>query len=507
MNPDVTTLGQALREIAGRHPDKTALIGAERAITWAALDAEVDHLAALFAALGIGRGDVVGLCTTKRPEVVVTFLALARLGAVAAPINFKLETARIVDQFDVAKIRGLLLEPRFDDVIAPVVHQISGRIVYVGGEGRYAGRPYEDVAKVPALGPLDVSPADVCYLNYTSGTTGRPKGAEHTHAQILWNARSGVEGLGFGPDDVFMGMFSVFAHPHELFHRALLTGATCVVVDTMSPRIVLDLVAKHSVTWMMAVPSFYEMMLDQGAGATDTGSLRVLESGGAWVSSDTLDRMERAFGCGFMPVWGSTETCGVALAMRPDRHRKAGATGAAVAHYEVSLRDDHGRVVARGEPGELWVRGPAVSTGYVGMPEDTAAAFVDGWYRTGDLARLDDDGFFWFVGRRHDMLKVGGIRVFPLEIEQVLYAHPAIAEAVVVRAEERVRGEVPRAVVRLLPGRTVTATELKAFCRGHLATYKVPRLVEIWTDIPKLPNGKIDRRAVEASPPAPEPRA
>ena len=126
-----------------------------------------------------------------------------------------------------------------------------------------------------------------------------------------------------------MGMFSVFAHPHVLFHRALLTGATCVVVDTLSPRIALDLVAKHRVTWMMAVPSFYEMMLDQGQGA-DTSSLRVLESGGAWVSPDTLGRMERAFGCGFMPVWGSTETCGVALAMRPDRPRKAGATGAVV---------------------------------------------------------------------------------------------------------------------------------------------------------------------------------
>lgn len=503
MNPDSTTLWDALVDAARRFPDRPALIGAERALSWGALRDEVERVAGLCWALGVRPGDAVGLCLSKRPEVVVAFLALARLGAIAAPVNFKLEIGHLVDQFQVADLRAVFLEARFDDVIAPVAAQVAGRCVYVGLRGRYAGADWAAIEAAPACPAPPPAPRDPVYYNYTSGTTGRPKGAIHTHAEVLWNARSGVESLGFGPDDVFLGMFSVFAHPHELFHRALLTGAACVVVDTLSPRVVCDLIDAHGVTWMMAVPSFYEMMLDQlpeGRGGR-LRSLRVLESGGAWVSADTLHRMEAAFGASFMPVWGSTETCGVVLALLPGGPRVPGTTGRVVFPYEIAVRDDHGRDVAAGETGELLVRGPAVSRGYVGMPDETAAAFRDGWYHTGDLVTRDAEGNCSFVGRHHDMLKVGGIRVFPLEIERVLLAHPAVAEAVVVRAEERVRGEVPRAIVRLRSGVPADPSALRAFCRDHLALYKVPRLLEIWSDLPRLPNGKIDRQAIASSPP------
>lgn len=503
MDPTRVTLGEQLRETASRYPEKVALIGAERTLTWAELDAEVDRVALLLEQMGVGPGDAFGLCTNKRPEVVVTFLALGRLGAIAAPVNFKLEIARIVDQFETGSIKGVLLEAMYDDIADPLLHRVDDRVVYVGDKGRHFGRAYDDHRAMPAQRvdrPVKIT--DPVYYNYTSGTTGRSKAAVETHENIQWNSLSGVDGLGFREDDVFLCMFSVFSHPHELFNRALLTGSTCVVVDTMSPRVVCQLVEQHKVTWMMAVPSFYEMMLEHvGAGQFDVSSLRVLESGGAWVSPDTLDRLESRFGCGFMPVWGSTETCGVALAMRPDQPRKKGATGKAVAHYDVGVFDDHGRQVPDGEQGEMWVRGPAVAKGYLNMPEETAHAFRDGWYRTSDLVRRDSDGFFFFVGRKHDMLKVGGIRVFPLEIEQVLVRHPAVLEAVVVRAEERVRGEVPRAIIRVRDGESLTAQDVKAFCREHLAVYKVPRIVEFWERIPKLPNGKIDRKAVEATPP------
>jgi long-chain acyl-CoA synthetase len=459
-------------------------------------------MAAVWASLGIGRGDAVGLCTSKRPEVVVAFLALARLGAIAAPVNFKLEPARIVDQFDTGQLKGLLLEDRLDDIAGLVLHQVARRIVYVGPRGRYAGPSWDEVRETPVQPPdIQVLPSDPVYYNYTSGTTGRPKAAVATHRSVLWNALSGIDGLGFGAGETFLGMFSVFSHPHELFHRALVTGATCVVVDTMSPRVVCQLVADHRVTWMMAVPSFYEMMLEHiAADAFDVSSLRVLESGGAWVSPDTLERLESRFGCSFMPVWGSTETNGVALAMRPFRPRKAGATGQVVAHYEAEVFDEHGRPARVGETGELWVRGPSLALGYVGMREETEQAFQDGWYRTADLVRRDDDGFFFFVGRKYDMLKVGGIRVFPLEIEQVLIAHPGVAEVVVVRAEERVRGEVPRAIIRRTAGEPVSEADIRVFCREHLAVYKMPRTIEFWESIPKLPNGKIDRKAVEVTP-------
>jgi acyl-CoA synthetase (AMP-forming)/AMP-acid ligase II len=311
------------------------------------------------------------------------------------------------------------------------------------------------------------------------------------------NALSGIEGLGFTGSDVFFGMFSVFSHPHELFHRSLLVGGPAVIVDTQSPRVVCETVARYRVTWLMAVPSFYEMMLDLGGSERqDLTSLRVLEAGGSWVAPDTLHTMERRFQASFMPVWGSTETTGVVLALSPFRPRKPGATGRPMPHYEVRIAGPEGEEVPAGEVGEMWVCGPGVTSGYRNRPEETAACFQEGWFHTQDLVRRDDDGFIHFVGRLTDMMKVGGIRVYPLEIEQAIREHPDVREVVVVRHEERVRGEVPRAVVALRPGASLDPRRLRAFCLERLATFQVPRVFEFWPEIPHLPNGKVDRQAI-----------
>jgi long-chain acyl-CoA synthetase len=201
-----------------------------------------------------------------------------------------------------------------------------------------------------------------------------------------------------------------------------------------------------------------------------------------------------------MPVWGCTEASGVALANGPGEDRRPGATGRVVAGYEIRVIDDHGRQVPPGTVGEMVLRGPAVADGYINNPDETAALFKDGWYHTRDLVRCDEQGWFYFIGRRSEMLKIGGIRVYPLEIERVLKDHPQVRDVVVVRAEERVRGEVARAVVATVSGSAVDARALQAYCRDRLAVYKVPRIVEFWREIPKLPNGKIDKRAVVAVP-------
>jgi long-chain acyl-CoA synthetase len=491
--PGSRTLGVALADAAAEWGTRAALIGAERSLTWAELDDEVDRVAAVLAANGVGRGARVGLCTGKRVELVTAFLALARLGAVAAPVNYKAELHHLRDQFDTHDLMGVVLESRFDALVAPIC---AGRVVIYAGPTGCLGTANLGDAADPVPRPT-LSPDDVCYLNATSGTTGRPKAALGTHRNILINAWSGVDGLGFAGHDVFLCLFSAFSHPHELFHRALVTGATAVVVDTMSPRVVSQLVERHRVTWIMAVPSFYEMMLDHvAADARDLSSLRVLEAGGAWVSPATLDRLEQRFDCSFVPVWGSTETHGVVLGLLPGPNRRAGATGTVMAHYEAAVFDRHGRDVAVDEVGELWVRGPAVSSGYLAGPSD---AFVDGWYRTSDLVVVDADGFYRFVGRLSDMLKVGGIRVFPLEIERVLAECPGVREAVVIRAEERVRGEVPRAVLRAEAG--VTAKDVRVFCRSRLAVYKIPRILEFWSELPHLANGKVDRVAIASTTP------
>jgi long-chain acyl-CoA synthetase len=499
-----TTLGAALSAVATQQPERSALLGAERQLSWAELDAEVSQLAWLLKSVGVQPGDPVGILTEKRPEVVTTFLACARIGAVLCPVNFKLHEDRLLDQFVTVGMRTVLAERKFDPQLAHLAPALPDprRIIYVGEPGEIGQTRYDRIAEHPSEPPpFEATPETVCYLNYTSGTTGRPKGAITTHRQILVNALSGVEGFGFDSDDVFLGMFSVFSHPHELFHRSLLVGGAFVVWDTLSPRVVCQIIERFGVSWMMAVPSFYEMMLDHGGpGKHDLSSLRVLEAGGAWVPAETIHEMERCYDAYFMPVWGSTETTGVALAMPPGQPRKPGATGRPAPHYEIRVVDDDGGDVPTGQTGEMWVRGPAVTTGYQNRPEESARHFTDGWYHTQDLVRLDEDGWVHFAGRISEMMKIGGIRVYPLELEQVIGQHPEVREVVVVRHVERLRGEVARAVVATVPGSGLNARGLQKYCREHLAVYQVPRVIEFWAEIPHLPNGKVDKQGIMATP-------
>ncbi len=503
-DPANVPLSDALHAAARNRPDAPSLIAANRTYSWAQLDDEVQRLAALLVNLGVEPGDPVGIMTSKRAEVVTTFLACARMGAILSPVNFKLHHDAVLDQFKTANIRCVLAEKQFDPLLEQLSPVLTDRdkIIYVGKPGSFGRTNYSSIGEVPLTSNgFTPEPDTVCYYNYTSGTTGRPKGAITTNRNIQVNALSGIQGYGFNQNDVFMGMFSVFSHPHELFHRSLLVGGPFVVFDTMSPRITLQLIEKHRITWMMAVPSFYEMILDRGGiGKSDISSLRVTEAGGAYVSAETLHKMERHFQAYFMPVWGSTETTGVALAMPLGQPRLPGATGIIAPYYDVRVVDDSGAEAPTGTIGEMLMKSDAVANGYHNLPEESASHFVDGWYHTGDLVVRDADGWIHFKSRRSDMLKVGGIRVYPLQLEQVMKTHPDITEAVVVRHEERLRGEVPRAIITTLPGSTLDPKGVKAFCRDRLAVYQVPRIIEFWKEIPRLPNGKIDKKGLEARP-------
>jgi len=502
-DPASVPLGEALAIVAEQVPDRPALLGERRQLTWRELDREVNQLANLLTKIGLVAGDAVGIVTTKREEVTILFLAAARIGAIAAPVNFKLVPDHVKNQFKTSKLVAVLAEKQFDDLIEHIVPELKRPdcIVYVGGMGRLAGTDYAEIASQSDSAPAHrARPDDVCYYNYTSGTTGNPKGAEATHREIMVNALSGIEGFGFTGDDVFLGMFSVFSHPHELFHRSLLVGGAFVIWDTLSPRVVCEVVERFKISWMMAVPSFYEMMLDHGGpGRADISSLRILEAGGAPVPAETLHRIESSYNATMMPVWGSTETCGVALAMPPGEARKPGASGRAAPYYKIRVVNDAGEDVPHGTIGEMIVQGEAVSKGYVNADEETAKHFRNGWYHTSDLVKSDEEGFLYFIGRQAEMMKVGGIRVYPLEIERAVREHPEVRDVLVVRALERLRGEVPRAIVTTLPGATVNANGIKKWCREHLATYKVPRIVEFWSELPTLPNGKIDRKGAAAS--------
>lgn len=502
------TLGEVLRRTALRLPNKVAILWEDRSITFRALDLEVNRVANGFAAAGIKPGDPVGLLVNKRPELVITFLACARMGAVATPINFKYTTDRIRYQFQHINMRAVIVDPALREVFDAIQDLLPdpGQVFFLSDpaqEKAALSRVYatwEGLESFPDTDPPYHAKADdVVYLNYTSGSTGRPKGALSTHANIMWNCLSNLATFDMFEDDIYTGMFSTFSHPHELFHRSIYLGCTAVLVDSLSPRIVGKAIEKFKITYMMAVPSFYEMLFHQ-AGNLDLSSLRTLEAGGALIDARTLLEMEAAFKTQLMPVWGCTEANGVGLALLPGSDRKPGTIGKPCEFYEIRVVDDDGNDVAPGVVGELAIRGPAVSSGYINQPEETAAAFRDGWYYTQDLVSRDEDGFVTFVARRSEMLKIGGIRVYPIEIETAIKAHLEVATVVVVRAEEKLRGEIARAIVVRKPGTGLSEKELRAHCRKTLAVYQVPRVIEFWEALPQLPNGKIDKKAIIATP-------
>ena len=496
MNSSAETLTEALAYAAQTWPHNKAMCANQRHWSWHALYITVERVAGYWHALGVKSGDTVGCLTDKSPEVVVAFLACARLGAVFCPINFKLNEKHICDQIATANVSVVLTQESRTDVLNAIAHSFKKDPLVLSidtstATGQHAFWPEVDYPQSDFV----PTPDTVCYLNYTSGSTGRPKGAVSTHAHILINARDTIAGLDFHSEDVFLGMFSVFMHPHELFHRSILVGGAFVIVDSLSPRIISEQIAHWKVTWMMAVPSFYEMMIryrETANHSPDLSSLRLLESGGAYVSAQTVKRMETCFQADFIPVWGCTEATGVVLANRS--HRESGATGAVIPGYSAKIVDEDGKPLPMGVVGELIISGPAVVSEYIGQPEESHSAFQDGWYHTGDLMREIQPGVFQFASRRSEMLKVGGIRVFPLEIEQVIERHPEVSRCVVVGAVEKLRGEVPHAIVQRSLNSALDMATLIQFCAKHLARFKVPRKVSFWDEIPMLPNGKVDKR-------------
>lgn len=506
-----TTLGDTLRTVAHRHPDRPAILWEGSAVTYAQWDSLADRLANHLIGDGLASGDRIGLWMDKRPEVAVGFLGIGRAGCVAVPVNFKLPDDKQRFQVHHFGLSALMTQRSHLPQILHVLESIPeaermplARVIVVDDEESSDGTtPWTTVVDASSSQPSHrASVDDLVYLNMTSGTTGRPKAGVTTHAMIQWNTRSSVETLGYDADDVFLCMFSVFAHPHELFARPLAVGGTCALVDSLNARAIARAIEQYGVTWMMAVPSFYEM-LAQHASSTgaDLSSLRMLEAGGAHLPPEAYERISRSLGAPLVPVWGSTETTGVGIAQRVVGERTPGAMGYVARHYEarVATRDDV--EAAPGELGELWMKGPAVVGGYWGAPEETQRHFAAGWYRTDDLVERGEDGVFTFCGRRSEMMKIGGIRVFPLEIELALRTHPDVADAVVVRAEEKLRGEIARAVVIPRQGAELTVRQLRDHCRARLALYQVPRMIELWDEIPRTPAGKVDKLTIAETPP------
>jgi len=454
------TLDGALHARAGETPDAIALVCGDRTWTYQALEDRVARVAGGLRQVGLQPGDRLGWLGGRDGALPVGFLATVRAGGIFVP----------GDPERVADLQTLGLRLRYDPRdTAP----------------RGSCETVSQLPTGPAL-PPSRDPGAVCYWNLTSGSTGGPKAAPTTHAQVQWNTRACLETYRWQARERYLCLFASFAHPHEHWARPLTTGGTCVMSPATRPRTLLRHLREQRVSWLFAVPSTVRQLARE---ATEPlPELRIIETGGALVEPGLVALAEDRLGARVMPIWGCTEATGVVLHVPPwERGRDLEGLGRPLRHYEARLTAPDDGV------GELSLRGPAVVSGYQGGAE--AARFADGWYRTGDLVRRTPARGFRFAGRVQDVIKVGGLKVYLAEVERVLRRHPGVADVAVVSARDPVRSEVPRAIV-VAQDPTLTAAVLGRWCRDHLRAEQRPRLVEFVQALPRGPTGKVDRAAL-----------
>jgi acyl-CoA synthetase (AMP-forming)/AMP-acid ligase II len=498
---------QILEFAARRAPGDLALVYGERRWTFGELHDRVERLAAGLSAL-TEPGDRVAVLSENTPEMVELYYAAPLAGVILTPLNYRLhpeEWAGLLEHADPSVLVG---ERALLDRVLPLAERFPGvRTVLATDEAGGGTGPYESLVGDTAAAPPRPAPSphDPAWMLYTSGTTGRPKGALLTHANLGAAVTATAIARPMTASDVYLFPFPlchVAGYNVLLFH---LFGRPVVLLRRFDPGEVVEAIAHHSVTNVSLAPTMIAMLLDDPAlGSADLSSLRAVGYGASSIPASVLERGLDALGCDFAQGYGMTELSGNAAFLDADAHRRgvageghllraAGRPGPLVS---IRVVDDALADVPPGDPGEIVVRGDQVTAGYWRDPDATTAAFAGGWFHTGDLGRFDDDGFLYVVDRKKDVIVTGGENVASREVEDVLHLHPAVREAAVVGVPDEHWGEAVCAVVVAREGATLDAHDLVELCRGHLAGFKKPRHVVVVDELPKNVSGKVLKHLV-----------
>lgn len=482
------------------HPDRAALRGDTNELTYAEFDGAAARFATFLDRAGVAPGDRVGVMLPNSPAFAVVFYGILYRGAVAVPMNPLLKAGEVEFQLANTGARALLATPAFAEAATDGA-AAAGAIAWLVDDASLA----ELIADLPGqAAPVPRTDDDTAIVLHTSGTTGRPKGAELTHGGLRRNAEVTARTLmEMRAGDVVMGclpLFHVFGLTCGL-NAAVSVGASLSLVPRFDPHTAMRVIQRDRVTVFQGVPTMYSALLAvarecPAEAAPLLPTLRTCASGGAALPAQVLVDFEQTFGCTILEGYGLSETSPVACFNHPGR-RKAGTIGLPIEGVDMRVVDAAGREVAPGEPGEIQIRGHNVMKGYWNLPEATAAAISpDGWFSTGDIGKVDGDGYYTIVDRLKQMIIRGGLNVYPREVEEVLYAHPAVAEAAVVGIPHDTLGEEIGAAVALKDGRHTDAAELREFVKERIAAYKYPRRIWIVDALPKGPTGKILHREI-----------
>jgi long-chain acyl-CoA synthetase len=515
-------LGELVAQSAGR-PDITWLVQGDRRLTFAEHDLAVRQAAAGLEALGIARGDRVAIVSANCPEWVIMFWACALVGAIAVPLNAWWKTEELEFGLSDSGARVLVADAKRLDLVRPVLGALPAlEHVFVidaagaAGDGSAAVRPFSDLtASGSDAVRAEVDEDDIFAILYTSGTTGRPKGATITHRQIIANLQNiivlGVAQSmrGTPPPEADARVQSASLLVVPLFHVTgclstmtvgYATGGKLVLMPPgrFDPVAAMQVIERERVTSIGGVPTIMWRIIEAPERSEyDLSSVQRASYGGAPAAPELVDRIAEAFPNlrkTLTTAYGLTETASVATAHGGDDYfAHPGSVGRPAPTVELKIMGDDDREMPTGEAGEIWIKGPNVMAhGYWNRPDANAASFTDGWFHTGDIGKLDADGFVYIVDRAKDLIIRAGENIACVEIENVLFQHPDVVDAAVVGVAHPVLGEEVKAVVQVKPGATVTAEELRDFCRPHLANFKVPEHVEIRSEpLPRNPAGKV----------------
>ncbi|MCT9868432.1 acyl-CoA synthetase [Paenarthrobacter aurescens] len=486
---------------------KTAVISRGQTLSYAELADRTDRLATALRDRGVAKGHRVAYLGENHPSFVETFFACGLLGAIFVPLNTRLAAPELQFQLQDSGARLLVNAAALDTVAAASVvdTDITHRLVVApdGGTDGSAVKPpsgvehYGDVIDAAFPTPLDdaVTLDDGAMILYTSGTTGKPKGALLTHGNITWNCINTVVDMDLNRNDVAL-MISPLFHVASLdmgLLPMLLKGATVVLEAKFDAGRVLELVGQHNVTTLNGVPTTFQMLCDHPDWSTaDLSSLDKLTCGGSAVPGRVLEAYEQR-GIGFTSCYGMTETAPGATMLPASRSKeKAGSAGLPHFFTDVRIADPLGGVAAPGTVGEIQISGPNVIKEYWNRPEATADSYADtSWFRSGDMGHQDGEGFLFVSDRIKDMIISGGENIYPAEVEAAIAELPAVGSVAVIGVADETWGEVPRAIVTLREGESLTEEQLRSHLDGRLARYKIPKSVVFVEEMPRTASGKI----------------
>jgi long-chain acyl-CoA synthetase len=518
------SLVHTLRRVAAETPERTFLAYFDGRLTYREVDELSDSVAGHLAARGLERGDRVAILLQNSPHFVLALLGAWKAGAVVVPVNPMYKSGEVGHVLQDGEVAALICSDRaWDAYLRETAADSPVRIVLTGCELDFQTRndvrvltfdrlPQADdtddltaVARAGHKAPQgrDRNPSDIALISYTSGTSGTPKGATNTHGNIMYNAERQRTGLELPEAPVYFALAPLFHITGMVCQlgACLASAGTLVLAYRFEAGVVLDAFAEHGPHYTVG-PSTAFMALAAHPDVTRDhfASFRMISSGGAPLPPALVEKFRAGFGPYIRNGYGLTECTAPCAAVPPEKEAPVDpasgtlSVGLPAPDTLVRIVDEKGQDVPFGEPGEIAVSGPQVVPGYWRLPDATAEAFPDGELRTGDIGFMDADGWLYVVDRKKDMINASGFKVWPREVEDVLYTHPAVREAAVVGIPDDYRGESVKAYVSLRPGAAAEPAELSAYCADRLAAYKYPREVEILPELPKTPSGKILRR-------------